>query len=198
MGWRDEQHTAIVVASGPSAGDAGLDAARDWPCIAVNDAWRLAPWAAVLYACDGEWWNVHHGELAGRFHGERWTQDKVAAERYGLRRVEGRHAVGLSPDVDAFIHYNSNSGAQALQLAYRLGARRLVLVGFDMGPRGGRMHFFGDHPKPLRNQSPYLVFEKNTRQLVRDLDGRGVEVWDCSPARKVGARHHGSLFEALR
>ena len=29
--------------------------------IAVNDAWRLAPWADILYACDGRWWRHHKG-----------------------------------------------------------------------------------------------------------------------------------------
>ena len=29
--------------------------------IAINDAWRVAPWADVLYGCDGRWWRKHGG-----------------------------------------------------------------------------------------------------------------------------------------
>ena len=107
--------------------------------IAVNDAYRLFPDAAVLYACDSEWWDVHGG--CPDFAGEKWSSHSVdagghndkreVAKKYGLKLVEGRDRDGFSFD-PACIHYGSNSGFQAVNLAILFGAKRIVLVGFDM------------------------------------------------------------------
>jgi hypothetical protein len=36
-------------------------------------------------------------------------------------------------------------------LAFLFGAARIVLVGYDMREVDGRRHFFGSHPRPLRD-----------------------------------------------
>jgi len=41
--------------------------------LAINDAYRLAPWADWLYACDDRWWRFHHEAVAAGFQGECWT-----------------------------------------------------------------------------------------------------------------------------
>lgn len=74
-----------------------------------------------------------------------------------------------------------NSGAQAINLAYLLGARRLVLVGFDMRVGGDRRHhFFGDHPKPLTNGTNYALFVRGMGGLAADLAAEGVNVLNAS------------------
>ena len=45
------------------------------------------------------------------------------------------------------IHYGSNSGFQAINLAMLMGAKTVLLVGFDF--HGS--HFFGTHPAELGN-----------------------------------------------
>jgi hypothetical protein len=58
--WRGA--TCIVAATGPSFTAEVAEACRGYPTIAVNDAYRLFPWADILYASDGAW-----------FAGERWS-----------------------------------------------------------------------------------------------------------------------------
>jgi hypothetical protein len=43
-------------------------------------------------------------------------------------------------------------------MALLWGAARVVLVAFDMREVAGKRHFFGDHPRPLRNTSSYASF----------------------------------------
>ena len=46
------------------------------------------------------------------------------------------------------IHQGFNSGYQAINLALHFGAKRVVLLGFDMGATGDE-HWFGKHPTEL-------------------------------------------------
>lgn len=135
----------FLIASGPSLKSADVNAIRGQKVIAINDNYLLAPWADVLYACDGRWWDWHHerSELKD-FRGRKITQDRDAAERYGIEYIESRDAPGLSRD-PAYIHSGSNAGIQAINLACHFGARRIVLLGYDMQATDGKAHWFGEH-----------------------------------------------------
>lgn len=149
----------IVAAPGPSltadvVHKCRMTRMRDrWRVVAVQDAYRLMPWADALYGCDDRWWN-HHQDCAG-FRQEKWSthgdgNDKLEiAAKYGVRLVAGAHGAGFSLDPGA-INYGSNSGFQALNLAILKGCVRIVLVGFDMRNVKGQSHFFGDHPKGVK------------------------------------------------
>lgn len=194
LAFRDARRTVVLVASGESAGHADLALARDWPVVVVNDAWRLAPWAAAIYAADGGWWRRHYSEVATAFHGERWTQDYKVAADLCLKRIEGQHKSGLST-TPRLIYFNSNSGAQAMNLAYHWGARRFVLVGYDMGGK----HFFGDHPAGLLQTSDrmYGGFIKAFGAIAEDCKRLGLEVVNTSPVSRLRCFPTASLSAAL-
>jgi hypothetical protein len=165
----------IVAATGPSltAEVAARVRRARWPeekcrVIAVNDAYRLLPYADILYACDETWWKVHIDGVQKGFHGERWTTHEgqrrgesnwkgdMPAE-WSVNLVAGKAASTFSAD-PSVIHYGSNSGFQAVNLALLKGATQVVLVGFDMRVVAGQRHFFGDHPEPLHNRADYNSF----------------------------------------
>ena len=167
---------AIVAATGPSltSNAAWLIRLARWfgpfSVVTVSDAHRLIPTADALYSCDASWWKAHQG--AKDFKGERWsshglddkTNDKLeCAAEWDLKLCGGRHGVGFSTN-PAHIHYGSNSGFQAVNLAMLKGATAIVLAGFDMRPVDGRIHFFGDHPPGLRNGGSYEGFIKAFEQ----------------------------------
>lgn len=165
----------VVAATGPSLTPAVAARVRRarWPeekcrVIAVNDAYRLLPYADILYACDAGWWRIHIEDVRASFHGEKWTThegnkpDQVNYKGdfpadWGVRFVRGRDGQGFSAD-PRVLHYGSNSGFQAINLALLKGATRVILVGFDMRRVEGRAHFFGDHPDGLCNTADYGKF----------------------------------------
>lgn len=170
----------IVAAPGPSLTSKVANACRDYPVIAVQDAYKLLPFAEVLYGCDDAWWTVHKG--CPDFQGEKWAShgdeqfnDKTAAQRrYGLKLIQGKRCDGFCPHPDT-IHYGSNSGFQAVNLAMHLSFRpaTIVLVGFNMKRVAGQSHFFGEHPQPLQPpQFPKFIehFEKAARKLPPDVE----------------------------
>jgi hypothetical protein len=190
----------IVAATGPSLTPLVADRCAGWPVVAVNDAYRLIPSAPVLYACDPDWWELHQG--CPDFAGEKWSShdplnnnDKLAvARRYGLRLVGGRDGEGFSFDPSA-IHYGSNSGFQAINLALLMGARRILLVGFDMHSRGGR-HFFGDHPEPLSNWMQFESLVPTFRRAARLLPP-SIQIINCTPGSALDCFPRLLLEEAL-
>jgi len=186
--WQDM--TAIVAATGPSLTEAVAELCRlahdkddSVAVLAVNDAWRLMPWADALYACDAAWWTLYDGT---DFVGDKWSShhpngnDKVdIAKRYGLQLVLGKTEKRFSVD-PACIHYGGNSGFQAVNLAILLGARRIVLVGFDMHAAGGKPHFFGEHPPRLRRSTNYERFVPAFAEAAKAMP-TGVTIINSTP-----------------
>lgn len=145
----------------------------------------------MLYACDQKWWDRYHQDIVdSAFAGELWTQDNRAAQKYRLHRVQGAHAAGLGKTQ---VHWGGNSGYQAINLAYLWGARRVVLLGYDMKKTDGKSHWFGDHPKGLSGNSPYSTWVQKFDRLAADLKAEGVEVINatletaltCFPRRSI-------------
>lgn len=181
----------VVAATGPSLTPEIAELCRDEIVIAVNDAWRLLPWAALLYACDGRWWGYHNG--CPDFAGERWTSHSLhppndksqIAGRFGLHVIAGVHKSGFSR-APALLHYGRNSGFQAVNLALLAGADPIVLVGFDMRAVDGKRHFFGEHPKAVRrNNIPFAEFVGAFERAARDLPA-GVHILNATPGSALG------------
>jgi hypothetical protein len=187
----------VLLASGPSLTADDVDYCRGRAgVVAINDNHRLAPWADVLYACDGQWWR--HYEGVPEFGGQKWTQDADAASRYGLNYIQGYHRNGLSLDRGA-IHYGGNSGFQALNLAVHMGARRIILLGFDMQlGADGKRHWFGNHPGKLNLQSTYEGWRDFFAKAVPDLARLGVEVINATRETALTCFPREPLRQALR
>jgi len=119
----------FIIASGPSLTIEDVAILKGQRVLCINDNYLRAPWADVLYACDGIWWDRHHHrEELKAFKGRKITQDKESADKYRLEYIKGVDALGLSRD-PACIHLGANSGIQAINLASWLrhaGHRRQV------------------------------------------------------------------------
>lgn len=195
--WAGE--TVAIFAGGPSltAEDINACIAAGVRRIAVNDAYRLDPLADMLYACDLKWWKVHHEAVDATFAGIKATRDSEAAQKYHLSHIASENAPGLSR-VRGVIHEGGNSGYQALNIAYQMGAASVILLGFDMGADGkGRTHWFGKHPAGLEVASPYAVWVEKFWALADDLKAEGVEVLNCSRKTALACFPCESLARAL-
>lgn len=150
--------TWAVLATGPSLTKAQVAAVRHLPCVAVSDAFRLAPWAAAMAAQDRKWWEVHADALA------------FAGRKFSTRGIVGVERVPIGPVVSS-----TNSGLLAVHVARMLGATRVLLLGVDM--KG--THYFGPHRHGLKNTGPER-FNDMRRQFARYPRG-DLEIINCSP-----------------
>ena len=185
--------TIVVVASGPSLCQADVVDTVSFPTIAVNDAYRLMPFASMLFGGDLRWWiwnpaaqlmrcpkySLHASVTPPIQRLERTGQDGLEVEPTGLR--SGGH-----------------SGYAAMNLAYHLvgDTGTLVLLGYDMQkPVEGPAHFFGDHPDQSAPRFDQWI--PKYLDLYEALTARGVTVWNCSRETAIPSIPRKPLREAL-
>lgn len=193
LDWRGQ--TAVIAASGPSLTDAQINAVRaaGVRLITTNTTHERAPWADVHYACDLLWWKTNITKV--RTKAACWTQDRASAERWQLNWIRQAARPGLGTKD---LHVNGNSGFGAINLAYLFGARRILLLGFDMREVGGRKHWHIDHPKPCVQNMPFKEWLFKSVALARDLEKEGCEVINCCLDSALTVFKKMPLEEALR
>lgn len=108
----------------------------------------------------------------------KFTWHRTASIEFDLIHCPSANKPGLGKDR---LHTGGNSGYQAVNLAYLLGASRICLLGYDMQPTGGKTHWHGDHKK-LSNPTPgsYKRWRQHFTRLHQDLVAEGVELINCT------------------
>lgn len=179
--------TFVVLGGGPSITPEQVVACRGRArVIAVNDQLRLAPWANVHYFCDDKWWKWHHQQSWYRaYQGLRVTLENLhlAPQDNTLNSIQNVGTTGLC-EVHTGVMTGRNSGYQAINLAAHLGARKILLLGFDMRAvmeqRKPKTHWFGDHPGGT-SPGVYQTMLDCFPSIVEPLQQRGIEVVNCTP-----------------
>lgn len=190
--------TVVCVATGPSLTREDVEYCQGKArVIVVNDAYTLALWADALYACDAKWWHWHRG--APEFANAKWSLEHSAWGTYrsiypDVQRLRNTGPNGLEHESSG-LKNGRNSGYQAINLAVHYGVKKIILLGYDMQPSGGKSHFFGEHPN--RQQSPYASFRARFVSLVKPLSKIGVEVVNCTRRSALTAFPAGHLREVL-
>lgn len=96
------------------------------------------------------------------------------------------------------IGWGKNSGFQAVNLAARFGAKRIVLVGFDYNLNSG-VHWHGTHRPPLTNPRSGTVDEWRAimDRQAETFERLGIEVLNASAKSSLSAYPRVSLREVL-
>jgi hypothetical protein len=186
--------TIVCIASGPSLTQADVDYVRG-KCdavIVVNNCYQLAPWADALYACDYRWWNEHRGVMA--FKGLKYSLQRQSGKWKGVKVLQNTGPDGLERKPNG-LKTGRNSGYQAMNLAFHLGAKRIVLLGYDMQYTHGKSHWHGDHP--WGGKPPVQSFRGMFRGIVGPLAKEGVSVVNCTRETSLDCFPLMALEEAL-
>jgi hypothetical protein len=206
--WHDA--AAVLIGGGPSltpqqVAQVSLVRAqrRALRVIAVNDAYRLAPFADVCYFADSEWWGWHKDRpdfqtFAGQKCSISDSGGNIKDPAVHILRNAGR-SFGLSLDPKSIVT-GRNSGYQALNIAILAGAKTILLIGFDAREPSATMsrtHWFGDHPRrePI---AAYAEYRKAFSAGERAIEAAGVKVVNCSPGSAIDSFPKMDLADALR
>lgn len=199
--------TFVCIAGGPSLTPDDVNVVQGKArVVAVNDAYRLAPWADVLYAYHPQWW-AHHREALQDFHGLKFTLYKGdtstpsfrpgAADAFGARMLLAGQEDGLSLNPTTLNH-GHNSGYTAINLAVLLGARRILLLGYDLQLGAhGKEHWFGSHPKGVRSGLELRKYARRFPSLVEPLKALGIEIGNCSRQTSLECFPRMTIEDAL-
>lgn len=195
--------TVVVIGGGPSLTREQVEYTRGRArVIAIKEAARLAPWADAFYCGDGPWMVKHRDEVLafpGPVHAvaqepERHRLEPVLAFRPDLRIYRNDGKEGLCED-PAGLRTGCNSGYQAINIAFHMLARRIVLLGYDLKGAAGRMHWFHrafEHP-----EDRYRAWAPLFRTIVAPLARHGVQVINATPGSALDAFPMMPLQEAL-
>jgi hypothetical protein len=214
-----EGETCVILAGGASLGNErtgvytdlsaiGLAQAR---VITINDSWRLFP-ADVYYFCDASWWrqqltdnklvvNGKETRFADIVRTGFWvTAGPDPPNHPNVHALQLTGQCGFEPNPQALRH-GSNSGYQAIHVAAHYGARRIVLLGYDMKVQpDGRTHW---HTGPRDNATTFRhtinhSFLPHFKTLAGPLAKRGIEVINATPDSALTIWPYMPLDEALR
>lgn len=173
--------------------------------IVINNSYKLAPWADILYFCDHRWYTWHeHDDDFKAFKGMMVTLNNLDKVPNNILKLENLGSTGLT-DQTTGLKTGSNSGYQCINLATLLGANKILLLAYDMkhGP-SGQTHWHKGHYDNINNTRVVMgnkVFERNMlpkfHTLVQPLNDAGIEVINCSMGSAITVFPKVELKDAI-
>lgn len=183
----------FILGGGPSMKLVEPERLRGKQIIAVNNAGLdIAPWADVLYWADRVWasWNRERIPLhTGKFKVTRNVAPSIElpCEVHVVHR-RPREDFAEPGYVAGFC-----GGSNAMNLAVHMGARDIVLLGFDMRP--GNYH--SDHRRPPTPDQHAKKFIPAIARMAPELACRGVRVTNATPGSALKCFPIASVGDVL-
>lgn len=199
--WRGE--AAAIIASGMSTKKANVGLLKGrCRVIAIKQNHEIAPFADVVYGCDGPWWRSVQG--LKKFNGLKLSwENGVCNSEFGIQKVEIDSATSdrMLFDKVGLVGAGGNSGFQALNLAIQFGANRILLVGFDAQGTYGNEHWYGRNTAMGMNnpdENNYRRWRRAFGEVSGEIAARGVEVINTSLDSAITCFKKQSIEETLQ
>ncbi len=185
--WRGE--CVAIIASGPTANKVGVERLKDRiHVIAINENFRLAPFADLLYSCDAEWWTLRGAPEAKKFTGIRigFEVGVKGVNNIKIKKIGAEYVHELQFNEPGLLGSGGNSGFQMINLAAQFGATGIGLIGYDMRLDQG-MHWHGVHKTPMRNPDEVRcnLWKKHLDGASEKLKSIGIDVVNCSEISRL-------------
>jgi len=190
-------------ASRPSIYSPYLEPIHDRHVIGVNNAYQIGTWLDVLFFGDCAWYLPHRNRLSA------WPKIKVTCcprwKGKNKKESEGIHYIakdsnrreGLTSDPTK-VSWNSNSGAASINLAYHFGARRIILLGFDMNVSDTATHWHTGHGnKPAVIKKSFDRHMGKFPKVAEDAKALGIEILNASPTSTLDMFPRVNLKDVL-
>ena len=187
----------FILGGGPSL--AQVDASRlvGQKAIAVNTAFKYFPQSPVMYFMDCHWLDRNWQELR-KFRGLRVSSCPKTKELAWILFLDHNYATryGLD-DRPGFIARANNSGCGAVALGHKLGAKRAILLGFDMRVVDGQHNFHTEHTRKVAESLYRTQFMKGFEKLKVAADAAGYDILNATPDSALECFPQISLDEVL-
>ena len=188
--------TVFLIGGGPSLKDADWNKLAGKKTIAINKSFISYPNADILYWTDSRFYSWYKQKI-DEYQGLKYTVRYSVNLTDDVKLLNRGKRYGLETRNDTIAHGN-NSGYAAINLAYHLGAKRIVLLGYDMGNVKGESHFHGGYPIKATNDDIYeKQFIPGFDQLKDELKEKNIEVWNACLTSKLLAFPKISLRRGL-
>lgn len=201
--------TVAIIGGGPSLTQEQVDyvRSRGLRTIGVNDAYQFGVAIDVCFWGDRKWFfgneeNGHpgHGQQIIKWPGLKVTCSSDCMYQPGVITLIRETLPGLQPPPR--IKWYNNSGWTAVGLAVMMGAKKVVLLGFDGRADEGRYNWHADN---VSGAEPcvFPLHAASGRECAEDIanwclaTGQEVSVWNCTPDSAYDAFPSADLKEVL-
>lgn len=177
--------TVYILGGGPSLASVDIERLRGRRVIALNNAYRLANWFPMMYFHDCIWWSWHAKELAS-WPGVRVTSCVECQNVPWIRFLHhgNRATLDIRPQ---YLSRGSNAGFAGMSLAEKLGAQRIILLGYDMRVVAGQHNWHKDHQRVVNATIYQSEFIDPFIAVAPLLKVRGIEVINATPGSALTA-----------
>lgn len=185
-------HEWFIVAGGPSLKNFDWSLLNNKNCIAVNRSFEKMAYAKYIYFTDLRFWQWYDEELLDH-PAEKVTAAKGLGSGVTYYQLTGLRGLETEPGK---LKHGNNSGYAAINFAYHLGAKRIILVGYDMQYQGDKSHWHdgykaGNTPAMLDKMLPWF------ETIAGPLEKRGIEVINTSMNSRIECFKKQELKELL-
>lgn len=174
-----KQKDVFIVGGGNSLQNFNFDLLKDKCVITINRSFIHVPFAQVLYFSDYRFYMWASGKMGDdnelidnfkKYKGKIYTiSNKISNdERISVLINSGKTGFDT---INGKLKHGGNSGYAAINLAYHLGAKRIILMGYDMKKLKGKLHFHNGYISKQnelvykRFVAPYELLSKMTTDL---------------------------------
>lgn len=191
-----DSECVYIVGGGPSLKGFDFERLRNKEVVAINKSYEVCPFAKLLWWTDDRFGRIHYEALtshpapwkaAGRTKVVRFEYPKNA--QFHFYRFTGLQGFEDKP---WGLRHGNNGGYASLHLAVKLGAKNVILLGYDMKHEAnGQTHWHGGHVDergtkiPHREKSMITNMVPYFGSLKEELDKRGVQVVNACPDSNI-------------
>jgi hypothetical protein len=165
------------MASGPSLnlGDCStLDRICDKTMV-VNSSYKMWPCATYLYTNDPDWL-CDQAEIPEQmqvycgYWGSWPLPERVNNQYKAIKTVRG-----LCTEKDR-LSWGGNSGYAAINLAYHLGAKKVILIGYDQKGDDYTAHWHEPHADHIKKKFNFPMWHERYNELAIDAEQHGLRI----------------------
>jgi hypothetical protein len=188
-----DERQVFIIAGGPSLGGFDFSKLRNKTCIAINKAIFVLPRAHILWWSDTRFYKMFQEEIDNhsalyKVTGLTKTQSLQYPDDVYKYRFTGH---GGYDEREECLKDGNNSGYASLHLAMKLGARKIILLGYDFKKDGEQTHWHEGHTDergksiavgPRTYEDKMLPYFISLQQKAIEV---GTEIINASPNSKL-------------
>lgn len=192
-----------IVGGGPSLTNVDWDYIRDlgreYHFIGANAAYKLGHWIEYVIFGDKKFWDWNKKEISHSLISQNYIAvnenlidetDLLVVKRLSLGWVNDRTKRSIA--------WNCNSGAAAVNLAALLGAKKIILLGFDMKLSfNGNNNWHQYHKVPIVNPM-FCKFIHRFKYVEKGCKEMNIEVINTNPESELPYFPKMTIEEAFK
>lgn len=166
--------------------------------IGINVAYMIGDWIDMVFFGDSNFFLKQERGLS-RFPNLKVSchpnTDKVPWVKFLPH--DKKHSKGISTN-PKMVSWNQNSGAAAISVAAHAGAKRIILLGFDMSlDKQGGSHWHSVYRQGKKVIPPFQKHLKGFPEIAKDATRMGIEILNASPNSAIKCFRKVTVKEIL-